>query len=246
MKVGVLSREDLHQQPAQLEIPERVEAPERVVVERPDSVEMPERERNVWVVKLDNLYKKERDYQSQRNTVQEKFNIFISRIRFHLKVPKDISDEVMMGTIEEYIILRSIVVEWFDLVKNITCIVRICNLNREDLEVWAAFLKNGSAEACEQLEVLRRQVQILRSSVNPESLANGAKDVQIACIERERHHIESYCEHVCPLLENSRREVASALVKNSNLKYRLDQMKAMNKCSSRFVISFANFVFQSH
>ena len=42
---------------------------------------------------------------------------------------------------------------------------------------------------------------------------------QTDCIERELQHVESCCESIIPIVEESQQDVANALVKNSNLKY---------------------------
>ena len=64
----------------------------------------------------------------------------------------------------------------------------------------------------------------LEYSEGPESEINEKQ--QSDSIEQ---HAESYCESIIPIVKESQQDVASALVKNSNLKYRAKQVKIMNK-----------------
>jgi len=76
---------------------------------------------------------------------------------YSIPFPKDTTDEDMMGTFEGCITHRDVVLEWSVIVSNITGIVTTYNIYRNG----AAFLKKGSAEACEQSEALEKEVGIL-------------------------------------------------------------------------------------
>jgi len=199
MKVGVLSHENLHQQPAaRLEISERI----------------------IWEVKLKVLHNKQIAYQSHRVTVRKKLNIFISDIRSFLKVPNDISEDVLIGSIEEYLTFETSVMSRLVLIDKITEVVKTYQFSREVLMEWTALLQDGSSEACNQLETL------VKLSGGAE---NEIKEIRADNLERGLQHVATYCEHISPALVDSQQDVASALVKNTNLKYRLDQMRITSK-----------------
>ena len=63
-----------------------------------------------------------------------------------------ISDEVMMGTIEGYMTIKTFHVTLVDLVCNITDIVETYRHNRELLEEMTGLLQKSSTEACKHLE----------------------------------------------------------------------------------------------
>ena len=52
---------------------------------------------------------------------------------------------------------------------------------------------------------------------------------QTDSIERELQHVESYGECIIPIVDEYQQDIAHALVNNSNLKYRVNQIIIMNK-----------------
>ena len=103
---------------------------------------------NVWEIKINDLHKAHKTYRLRKFVVQKKLNTSILHIRFILGVPIDISDEVLMGTIEGYMTVNTFFVSWHH---NITNIVETHHYNRKLLEKLTNLLQNSSIEACRHL-----------------------------------------------------------------------------------------------
>ena len=106
---------------------------------------------NVWEIKINDLHKAHETYRLRKFVVQKKLNTSILRIRFILGVPIDISEEVLMGTIEGYMTVNTFVVSWHH---NITNIVETHHYNRNLLEEFSNLLQNSSTETCKHLETI--------------------------------------------------------------------------------------------
>ena len=145
VKTGVLSSEDLPQPQLHGMLPQQ-----------PSHPKMPEINiwKNVWEIQIKDLHKMQRAYVSQRVTIQKKMKTSILDIRFILGVPNDVSEEVLMGTIEEYMTIKTVLVSWVDLVLNITNIVEISHYNIELLEKLTDLLQNSSTEVCTLFETV--------------------------------------------------------------------------------------------
>ena len=129
--------------------------------------------------------------------------------------------------------VNTFVVSWH----HIANIVETHHYNRKLLEKLTNHLQNSSIEACRHLETIlninasqknlmhKKEAGIsLEYSEGPESEINEKQ--QTDSIEQ---HVQSYCESIIPIVEESQQDVANALVKNNNLKYRVNQIKIMNK-----------------
>ena len=79
--------------------------------------------KKIWEIKINDLHKAHKAYKSQRVIVQNKLNTYILNIHVLLEVSNDISDEVLMGTIEGHMTFKTMIVSFPDLFQNITGIV---------------------------------------------------------------------------------------------------------------------------
>ena len=145
VKTGVLSSEDLPQPQLHGMLPLQ-----------PSHTRMPEINiwKNVWEIQIKDLHKMQRAYVSQRVLIHKKMKTSILHIRFILGVPNDVSDEILMGTIERYMTIKLVFVSWVDLVLNITNIVEISHYNIELLEKLTDLLQNSSTEVCKLFETV--------------------------------------------------------------------------------------------
>ena len=217
VKTGVLSRPKPHvmpQQPAHHEM-----LPEKGNVWK-----------KIWEIKINDLHKAHKAYRLQRVIVQNKLNTYILNIRALLEVSNDISDEVLMGTIEGHMTLKTMFVSFSDLFQNITDIVEIHRYNRELLEKLTDLLQSSSTEACKHLETFLKLKSNLLHKKEAVMISEGPEtNEQTDSIELELQHVESYGECIIPVVEESQQDVANALIENSNVKYRVSQIKIMNK-----------------
>ena len=117
---------------------------------------------NVWEIKINDLHKAHETYRLRKFVVQKKSNTSMLHIRFILGVPDDISDEVLMGTIEGYMTVNTFVVSWH----HIANIVETHHYNRKLLKKLTNLLQNSSIEACKHLETILK----LKGGLTPDTL----------------------------------------------------------------------------
>ena len=145
VKTGVLSSEDLPQPQLHGMLPQQPSHPKMSEINI---------WKNVWEIQIKDLHKLQRAYVSQRVIIQKKMKTSILDIRFILGVPNDVSEEVLMGTIERYMTMKTLFVSWVGLVLNITNIVEISHYNIELLEKLTDLLQNSSTEVCKLFETV--------------------------------------------------------------------------------------------